>query len=214
MGRKTIDVVYILEECNKQLTRDDLSKSEKRAICEILETILFKTENYSGFNYNYWLSVGCNQWRDAGEPSFPEKEKYILGPSGDEWNRHYYYSSAMQEASRRLPREKEPIHGNAVADFIRITKWEARRLFAKGNETIFLCPCKMHPGFPFNMALMVSGKEWLEKAQWYKPRDDGTTSDLWKGTIEKTAWDLLYNNWNYYNTSYETGYYAHYYIQR
>lgn len=106
MGRKTIDVVYLLETLNKQLSREDLTSVEKRAISEVLEDILHKTDNYSGFNYRYWSSVGCNEWRDAGEPDFPEKEKFILGPSGDEFNRFYYYSPAMQEISRRARLEQ------------------------------------------------------------------------------------------------------------
>ncbi len=94
--------------------------------------------------------------------------------------------------------------------FIRITKAEARKLFAQGDKVIYLCPCKMRPGFPFNMALGVTGKEYLENAERNK---EG--SDLWKGTLEETAWDLMYNNWYFYNClDNETGYYAHYYVER
>ena len=93
--------------------------------------------------------------------------------------------------------------------FIRITKAQARKLFAEGDKVVYLCPCKMRPGFPFNMALGVSGTEYLEQAEGYKKNPD-----LWKGTVEETAWCLMFNNWNFYNASHECGYYPHYYIER
>lgn len=92
--------------------------------------------------------------------------------------------------------------------FTRITKAQARKLFAKGDKIIYLCPCKMLPDTPFNMAAGVSGKEWLEKAAGYR-----THPDLWKGTVEATAWDLMYNSWSFYNASHECGGYAHYYVE-
>lgn len=106
MGRKTIDVVYVLESLNSQLARTDLSDVEKRILCDVLEDVLHKTDNYSGFNHRYWASVGYRQWVDAGGPGFPEKEKFILGPSGQEHNRFYYYSTEMQEVSRRARLEQ------------------------------------------------------------------------------------------------------------
>ena len=87
---------------------------------------------------------------------------------------------------------------------IRITKAIARKLFAEGKP-ISLCPCNMYPGGPWNMACLIGGKEWLEKAEGYKSHPD-----LWKGTVEKTAWDLMYNNWAYYNSECR---YAHYYVE-
>lgn len=90
--------------------------------------------------------------------------------------------------------------------FTRISKREAKKRFTKG-EIIYLCPRKTLPGFPWNMACLVSPQEWLEKADIYV---DG---HLWKGNREETAWSLMYNNWHYYNASHETGYYAHYYVE-
>lgn len=94
----------------------------------------------------------------------------------------------------------------------RITIHQAKKLFADGTSIIIVCPCKFHPAGPFSMGCRISGKEYLENAEWYSP-EKGKESDLWKGTLEKTAWDLMYNNWAFYNTSFETGYYAHYYIE-
>ncbi len=101
-----------------------------------------------------------------------------------------------------------------MAQFIRISKREARKIFAEGNKFIFVCPCKMWPSAPWNMAAMISGREYLENAERYAPREDGTDAgSCWKGNLADTAWDLMYNNWAFYNATHETGYYAHYYIQ-
>lgn len=92
--------------------------------------------------------------------------------------------------------------------FTRITKAQARKRFAK-NEAIYLCPNNMRPGTPFNMACLIYGKEYLEKAEGYRNHPD-----LWKGTLEKTAWDLMYNNWAFYNVDGgEMGTHAHYYVE-
>lgn len=91
--------------------------------------------------------------------------------------------------------------------FVKISKAEAKKRFAK-SEAIFLCPCKLAPDGPFSSAALVYGKEYLEKAKLYI---DHPT--LWKGSIEATAWDLMFNNWKHYNASYECGYYPTYYIQ-
>lgn len=92
----------------------------------------------------------------------------------------------------------------------RISKAEAVKLFLKGDHPIFLCPCKFRPEGPFSMAAMIAGREYLEKAKGYEKHKD---SPVWKGTVEKTAWELMYDNWKFYNATYETGYYAHYYVQ-
>jgi hypothetical protein len=93
---------------------------------------------------------------------------------------------------------------------VRISKQKARKLFAEGDKPIYLCPVKMHPAGPFSPACLIFGEEYLQKAAWYKD-----SSDLWKGTLEKTAWDLMYNNFAYYNLSsctHEVGRYAAYYV--
>ncbi len=115
MSRKTIDVVYILETFNRQLAQEDLTDKEKSILCTVLEDILFKTGNYAGFNYRYWSSVGCNQWIDAGQPDFPKKEEFILGPDGSEYNRFYYYSPAMQTETKRARTQQEEFPRAALA---------------------------------------------------------------------------------------------------
>lgn len=71
--------------------------------------------------------------------------------------------------------------------FRRISKREARKRFGD-NQTVILCPSKIRPGFPFGMHSTIF--------------PDGSES-----------WDTMYNRWHYYNASYETGYYAHYYVE-
>lgn len=105
--------------------------------------------------------------------------------------------------------------------FKRITKRQAKQLFADG-KLIYLCPAKLRPGFPFNNACPVTMTDDLKHSA-LRYRDYAINQDidnyskqyahLWKGDIVSTAWDLMYNNWSYYNTSYETGYYAHYYVE-
>ena len=89
--------------------------------------------------------------------------------------------------------------------FIRITKREAQKRFST-DQAVFFCPCKMRPSFPWNPACLVLGKGYLERAERYRAHPV-----LWKGTLEKTAWDLAYQYWSHYNVSWEYGYYAHYY---
>jgi hypothetical protein len=90
----------------------------------------------------------------------------------------------------------------------RITIQAAKKLFCEGNKFIYVCPHKFRPEGPFSMAAIVCGKEYLEKAEGY--RDHPT---LWKGTVEKTAWALMYDNWEWCNASWEAGYYPHYYVE-
>jgi hypothetical protein len=90
----------------------------------------------------------------------------------------------------------------------RITKRDAFKRFTTGKP-FYMCPCKLHPFPPFSPAsLILNGQEWMERAERYRDHPE-----LWKGTIEQTAWDLLYNAWAFSNANYECGYYAHYYIE-
>jgi hypothetical protein len=88
----------------------------------------------------------------------------------------------------------------------RITKRQAKKLFSEGKVFI-VCPCKMFPVGPWSVGCNIHPKEYLEDAARYEKHPD-----LWKGSLEETAWSLMYNNWCFYNTNYEMGYYAHYYI--
>jgi hypothetical protein len=96
----------------------------------------------------------------------------------------------------------------------RITKAQARKLFNEGKP-LTLCPCKVLPGGEWPQQSNISEKgiaELKEKAAWYSPDGISPSTILWKGDINKTAWDLMYNEWAFYNTNSEQGQYAHYYI--
>lgn len=80
--------------------------------------------------------------------------------------------------------------------FKRITKAEARKRY-ENNEPFVMCPCKMRPGFPFGMHSTIFPEA-------HKPAG---YPELWD------SFDSVYNNWAYYNASYEAGYYAHFYIE-
>ena len=90
---------------------------------------------------------------------------------------------------------------------IRITKRQAQKRFADGKPA-YLCPCKLHPFPPFSSACLIMSTEWKERAAYYA---DNHNPHLWKGSIDQTAWALMYSSWAFYNATYETGYYAHYY---
>lgn len=97
--------------------------------------------------------------------------------------------------------------------FKRITKREAFKRFVQ-DQPIYLCPFKMRPTACFNMACLILGKEYLEKAKGFDPASRCLANRVWKGSVEKTAWAIMYNNWICYNASHEVGYYPHYYVQQ
>jgi hypothetical protein len=78
-----------------------------------------------------------------------------------------------------------------MSQFTRISKAEARKRYDEG-ETLIVCPNKIRPGYPFAMHSTIHSKEWLD-------------SDY--------SFESMLNQWAYYNASYETGYYAHYYTE-
>ena len=90
--KKTFKVDEFKNYVNEQLARTDefANKEFKAGLCVALGTVLMKSNNYEGFNYNYWNEKGWKEWRNAGEPDFPEKNKYLYGEGGHEYNRHYY----------------------------------------------------------------------------------------------------------------------------
>jgi hypothetical protein len=97
-----------------------------------------------------------------------------------------------------------------IGPFKRITKLQAIRLFNAKKE-FYICPVKMAPGGMWHLEHSMDEKSieaWMESAKRYQDN-----SKLWYGTIEKTAWNLFYNNWAYYNTNYEVGHHASYWIK-
>ncbi len=93
MGRKTIEVQKLKDYANEQLARTDefADTKFKAGICVMIEHFLIHTGNYHGYNDQYWLKQGYKEWEEAGKPeTWPEKDKYIYGPSGCKYSRIYY----------------------------------------------------------------------------------------------------------------------------
>lgn len=89
--RKTVSIASIVGEANRMLSLVTMTSDEKQGICTLVESVLMSANAYRGFNYNYyWHDTGCKEWRAAGEPEGPEKDKYIYGPSGCQYARRYY----------------------------------------------------------------------------------------------------------------------------
>ena len=88
----------------------------------------------------------------------------------------------------------------------RISKTEAKRRFTAGEE-IWLCPSKLRQGWPWFPEYRAKEEEFTSKALDYVNHEI-----LWEGTVAETAWQLMYRGWAFYNTNYEMGYYAHYYV--
>lgn len=101
MSRTTANIADILTEANRLLKLETISQGEKQGICCLLESILQKADVYNGFNNLYWLSIGCTEWHEVGEPDFPEKNRFIYGPEGEngpwgEYSRFYYFHSSLK----------------------------------------------------------------------------------------------------------------------
>src|SRR5688572_12893022 len=85
MPKIKIEVEYLVravEHCN-ELLASPIPQSAKRDICTMVESLLMGSDTYQGFDNIYWSRQGCNEWYEAGQPDFPEKNKYIIGPEGD-----------------------------------------------------------------------------------------------------------------------------------
>lgn len=75
--------------------------------------------------------------------------------------------------------------------FTRITKREARKLFAQ-DKPFYIIAHKMRPGYPFSMGMTIHPTEYH---------------------AENRRFDQMVSNWNWYNASYETGYYPAFYLE-
>jgi len=72
-----------------------LSQAMKEQICFNLERLLHDTGYYRGYNYNYWLDIGCEKWNKSGQFE-GHKERYIIGPEGVEEKQNENFVSARQ----------------------------------------------------------------------------------------------------------------------
>ncbi len=78
--------------------------------------------------------------------------------------------------------------------FVRITKRQAKALFDEGKP-FALCPRKMMPGGPWAMHTTIF-------------------PDSYKAaSFVNDPWAFMLRQWVWYNASWETGYYPHYYVE-
>jgi hypothetical protein len=77
---------------NQQLKRTDKDADDrfKAGLCIALGHVLMRSGQYQGYNHNYWVEKGYEEWITAGQPDFPEKNPCIYGPSGQMYNRCYF----------------------------------------------------------------------------------------------------------------------------
>lgn len=87
-AKKTTNVEMFKTWANEQLKRQDefATQEFKAGICIGVERVLHDSGNYKGYNNTYWLETGFALWNKAGQPDFPEKNKYI----GAEYDRVYF----------------------------------------------------------------------------------------------------------------------------
>ena len=80
-SRKTINVAKMLYWANFQLARQDevADQAYKQGICDMIEHILFATDNYKGFGYHY------------GEGFEPTKDNYHY------YSRYYFVSDKIRD---------------------------------------------------------------------------------------------------------------------
>lgn len=79
---------------------------------------------------------------------------------------------------------------DAKSLYTRISKRKARKLWEAGNMNIAVCPAKLRPGFPWAPHIML-----------------GTSEEHYERGFNKLVVDF-----EWYNCSYETGYYSAFYI--
>ena len=77
----TLSTVHnLLRLANDQLA-SSLSQAMKAEICTNIERLLHDTKMYAGFNYNYWMDCGCDDWNNSGKFE-GHKEVFIIGKDG------------------------------------------------------------------------------------------------------------------------------------
>ena len=79
----------MVDKANRWLANSADNQTDARQMLhDFVCSVLMESGSYQGFNYQYWRSIGCNEWIDAGEPS--DKDTYIYGPSGDQTRTYIY----------------------------------------------------------------------------------------------------------------------------
>jgi hypothetical protein len=98
-----------IEQAAKKLNTilaEDCPQSVKAGICTTIEAMLSAADCYDGYGNLYWRETGFRDWQEAGEPEFPEKMRYIIGPenggpSTGEYSRVYYLGKLRDKLKTR-----------------------------------------------------------------------------------------------------------------
>jgi hypothetical protein len=69
---------------------ESLHDQHKEGFSMALEHVLFKTGRYKGYSDNYWIKTGFAKWMADGRPDVADISLYTYGPTGQQYNRHYY----------------------------------------------------------------------------------------------------------------------------
>lgn len=84
MARKTLNVKDTVNALHDNLNMVK-TVEEKRAICNIIEYILFSANAYAGFSYSFWDFITMHQYDTVDEA--------IAAGVGTEYDRVYYTSN-------------------------------------------------------------------------------------------------------------------------
>jgi hypothetical protein len=83
---KTIKIDELKKIANHLLACDEVSDEFRNGVASLLEDALRTANAYKGYNFFDWLDTGFHAWKNAGEPDFPEKDKFL----GNRTKRIYY----------------------------------------------------------------------------------------------------------------------------
>jgi len=84
MAQRSKVLQSAVDQANHYLRESpDDRKPERQAIHDFVAHLLMEARSYRGFQHLYWSDQGYQEWKAAGEPDFPEKDRFIYGPSGD-----------------------------------------------------------------------------------------------------------------------------------
>lgn len=99
--RKTVDVAYLVERCNKMLRLDTVSDDFRKGVSSVLESVLHHTGNYKGYNYIKWCDEGgWQRWREDSSRAGADlpTDTYI----GNKTRRFYYMDLPTPTANNDL----------------------------------------------------------------------------------------------------------------
>lgn len=87
-----------------------------------------------------------------------------------------------------------------IDGFRRIAKIKARKRYDNG-ETIYLCPIKLRPGYPWHPEVAIT-------------KTDDRSDDMAQYFVSSTSeFDNVVNSFEYYNCNYSVGIYPAFYVK-